>query len=324
MAARILITEPIIDTVIEDLKNDFEVDVGQRGQFNTAKALTDVIDSYHALLPMLSNPITAQVIEAGSKLKIIANHAVGYNNIALEAAENAGVHVANTPSVLTEACADFTIGLILAVGRKLKPAEDYLRQGKFDGWDPLGFLGTEMNGRTLGILGMGRIGSAVARRAKAFGLEIVYHNRNRLGEKDEQELNADYLPSLKELARQSDILSIHCPLNEQTHHAVNADLIGLMPEGAIIINTARGPIIDEKALADALHSGRLGGAGLDVFEEEPAVHPRLQDAPNCVLTPHIASATWETRRAIGQLAANAIRAVLQGEDPSSISNLLTA
>jgi glyoxylate reductase len=324
MTARILITEPIVDAVIENLEKDFEVDVGQRGQFNTEKALTEVIDAYDALLPMLSNPITAGVIKAGSKLKIIANHAVGYNNIDLEAAKNAGVHAANTPGVLTEACADFTMGLILSVARKLGPAEEYLREGKFDGWDPLGFLGTELKGRTLGIFGMGRIGRAVARRANAFGLEIAYHNRNRLSEEDEQELNIGYKSSLEALARQSDILSIHCPLTELTHHAVNANLISCMPEGAIIINTARGPIIDEGALADALQSGRLGGAGLDVFEEEPEVHPGLPDAPNCVLTPHMASATRETRRAIGLLAADAIRGILQGQDPSSISNLLTA
>lgn len=323
MSARILITEPIIDNVIEDLRADYTVDVGNRGQFSTAQDLIEVIDRYDALLPMLSNPVSAEVIEAGSRLKVIANHAVGYNNIDIEAAKKAGVHVANTPDVLTESCADFTMGLLLSVARNLGPAEDYLRQGKFNGWEPLGFLGQELNGRTLGIFGMGRIGTAVARRARAFGLTILYHNRHRVSGEVEKDLDATYVESLQALAKQSDILSLHCPLTDETRHAVDASLINLMPDHAILINTSRGPVVDEHALAEALHENKLGGAGLDVFEDEPAVHPRLLSAPNCMLTPHIASATHHTRTAIGRLAANAIRGILEGEDPAGIPNLLT-
>lgn len=323
MSARILITEPIIDKVIEDLRANYTVDVGKRGQFSTEQDLIEVIDRYDALLPMLSTPVSAGVIEAGSKLKIVANHAVGYNNIDLQAAQKAGVHVANTPGVLTESCADFTLGLILAVARKLGPAEDYLRQGKFNGWEPLGFLGQELNGRTLGIFGMGRIGTAVARRAGAFGLTIKYHNRHRVSKDTESELDATYVENLQELANQSDILSLHCPLTDETRHAIDASLINQMPDHALLINTSRGPVIDEHALANALHKNKLGGAGLDVFEDEPAVHPRLLSAPNCVLTPHIGSATHHTRTAIGKLAAKAIRGILEGQDPADIPNLLT-
>ncbi|MBN2732120.1 MAG: D-glycerate dehydrogenase [Balneolaceae bacterium] len=322
MSACILITEPIIQSVIDDLRTDYKVDVGKRGQFNTEQQLVDVIGDYDALLPMLSNPVTKNVIEAGEKLKIIANHAVGYNNIDLEAAQKAGVKVANTPDVLTESSADLAMGLLLSVARKIDSAQAYLRKGQFNGWEPLGFLGMELNRQTLGILGMGRIGTAVARRARAFGMNILYHNRSKVSAKIEQELNATYISPLKKLAQKSDILSLHCPLTDDTRHAIDATILKTLPDHAILINTSRGPVVDETALADALHNGVIGGAGLDVFEKEPDVHPRLLKAPNCVLTPHIASATTHTRKAIGELAANAIRGVLQGKPASEISNLL--
>lgn len=322
MSARILITEPIVQSVIDNLESDYNVDVGKRGQFNTEQQLVDVIGDYDALLPMLSNPVTKKVIEAGKNLKVIANHAVGYNNIDIEAAKQAGVKVANTPDVLTESSADLAMGLLLAVARKIDPAQDYLRSGRFNGWEPLGFLGMELNGRTLGIFGMGRIGTAVARRAHSFGMNILYHSRTKVSEKVEQKLKASYVASLAKLAEKSDFLSLHCPLTDETRHAIDAVILQTMPEHAILINTSRGPVVDEEALADALHNGVIGGAGLDVFEEEPEVHPRLLNAPNCVLTPHIASATHHTRKAIGKLAANAIRGVLENKPDSEISNLL--
>ncbi len=324
MSARILITEPIIDEVIENLRADYTVDVGHRGQFTTEQDLIDIIEPYDALLPMLSNPVTANVIAAGKNLKIIANHAVGCNNIDIEAARKAGVHVANTPGVLTESCADFTLGLILSLARKLRPAENYLRKGNFEGWEPLGFLGQELNGRTLGIFGMGRIGTAVARRAKAFGLKIQYHNRHRVDPTTEQELEAVYAESLKMLAKNADILSLHCPLTDGTHHAIDQAMLKAMPKHALLINTSRGPVVDEQALAEALHEQEIDGVALDVFEDEPNVHPHLLDAPNCILTPHIASATYQSRKDIGQLAADAIRGILEGDPPADIPNLLTA
>jgi glyoxylate reductase len=324
MAARILITEPIVNDVIEDLEAEFRVDVGERGQFNRAGQLVEVIGRYDALLSMLSNPVTEEVIKAGSNLKIVANYAVGYDNIDLKAAQRAGIYVSNTPDVLTEACADFTWALILAVARHIGPAEEYLRRGEYEGWEPLGFMGTELFGSTLGILGMGRIGKAVARRAKGFGMNIIYHNRTQADAETEQRLNATYVYTAAELAAQSDVLSILVPMTEETHHLADAEFISRMPDHALLINTGRGPVVDEKALADALHKKQLGGAGLDVFEEEPAVHPHLLDAPNCVITPHISSATLQTRRAIGRLAADAIKGILHGKQPSSISNLITS
>ncbi|MDZ7716035.1 MAG: D-glycerate dehydrogenase [Balneolaceae bacterium] len=322
MPLRILITEPIVRSVIEKLQKRYQVDVGNRGDFNTEEQLAEVIADYDALLPMLSNPITSKVIEAADKLKVIANHAVGYNNIDLEAAKSAGIKIANTPDVLTESSADFTIALLLNTARKICESQQYLRSGKFKGWEPLGFLGMELNGRNLGILGMGRIGTAVARRAKAFGLNILYHNRSRVKQDVEEELQAEYISSVNELAKRSDILSLNCPLTEETHHIIDSEILDLMPDHALLINTARGPVIDEEALAEALHTRKIAGAGLDVFENEPEVHPRLLSAPNCVITPHIASATTQTRKAIGMLAANAIIGVLEGKPDASIPNLI--
>lgn len=322
MSYRVLITEPIVESVIQRLEKHFRVDVGKRGDFNNEEQLVKAIPNYDALLPMLSNPVTARVIEAGSKLKIIANHAVGYNNIDLEAAKKNDVKVANTPDVLTQSSADLGMALLLAVARKIVEAQDYLKAGKFEGWEPLGFLGMELNGNTLGIVGMGRIGTALARRAKAFGMNICYHNRSRVEAGLEDELDATYMKSVRELAEKCDVLSLNCPLTDETHHLVNRDILAAMPDHAIIINTARGPVIDEEALAEALHSGIIGGAGLDVFENEPEVHPRILNAPNCVITPHIASATHQSRKSIGMLAADAIIGVLQGKPDSDIPNLI--
>lgn len=322
MDYRVLITEPIVDSVIQKLKDHYRVDIGKRGEFNKEEHLIETITDYDALLPMLSNPVTKNVIEAGKNLKIIANHAVGYNNIDLEAAKDNDVKVANTPDVLTQSSADLTIGLLLAVARKIFEAQKYLQEGKFEGWEPLGFLGMELNGNTMGIVGMGRIGTAVARRAKAFGMNIAYHNRSRVADELEKELDADYVENVKQLANRSDVLSLHCPLTDETHHLIDRDVLTELPSHAIVINTSRGPVIDEEALAEALHAGIIGGAGLDVFENEPEVHPQILSAPNCIITPHIASATHRSRKAIGMLAADAIIGVLEGKPDSEIPNLI--
>lgn len=324
MSKRILITEPIIPSVIERLKEDFIVDVGERGDYNTEKALIADIPDYDAILPMLSNPITENVIQAGDKLQIIANHAVGYNNIDVEAARSHDVYVANTPGVLTDSCAEFTLALMLAVGRRLCQAQEYLLAEKFDGWDPLGFLGMELQNSMLGIVGMGRIGQAVAKRAKALGMNISYHNRSQLPSDTENRLDAVYFPNLETLIDQADVITLHCPLTEETRHLINAGMLARMNDDTILINTSRGAVVDEEALAQALHNETIGGAGIDVFENEPKVHSKLKDAPNCLLTPHIASASYKTREDIGMLAAQAIIKILLGEPASKISNLIQA
>lgn len=322
MSERVLVTEPIIPEVIEKLENQYQVDVGKSGTYDNKQALINDIPAYDALLPMLSNPISEEVISAGTNLKVIANHAVGYNNINVKAAEKENIAVANTPGVLSDSCAEFTIGLMLAVSRRLFDAQDYLLDGKFESWEPLGFLGTELNENTLGIIGMGRIGTGVARRAKALGMNISYHNRNRVSPEIEEELNATYCTSVKELASQSKFISLHCPLTDETHHLIDQKILDTMDSSTILINTSRGPVVDEEALAHALHNKTIGGAGLDVFENEPKLHPKIKTAPNCVLTPHIASASYQTRKDIGMLAADAIIGVLEQKPLSEIPNLI--
>lgn len=320
---KILITEPIPTSVIEYLQDFGEVTVGSKGKYLQETALLDDIAEYDAVLCMLSNPITESVLARASSLKVVANFAVGYNNIDVAAAHKLGVKVANTPDVLTEACGDFAMALLMATTRRFYEAEHYLRAGNFHGWEPLGFLGMELRDKKLGIIGMGRIGQAFAHRAKAFGMSIFYSNRSRLSSDIEAELNATFVEDYRELAQQSDVLSLNCPLTPETRHLVDTELLASMPKRSILINISRGPVVDEAALAEALHNGTIAGAGLDVFENEPEVHPNLLTAPNCTMLPHIASATFETREAIGMLAAKAIVQVLSGAPDREISNLVS-
>ncbi|WP_421772887.1 2-hydroxyacid dehydrogenase [Gracilimonas sp.] len=320
---KILITEPIPDDVIDYLKNFASVTVGNKGTYQSEETLIRDIPEYDGLLCMLSTPVTEEVLSAGKNLKIVANFAVGYDNIDVEAAHNLGIKTANTPDVLTEACGDYAMGLLLALSRKFKDAEQYLRDGNFTGWEPLGFLGMELRDRTLGIIGMGRIGQAFAHRARAFGMKIIYNNRSRVDEQKEQELEAEFISDHKELAQRADVLSLNCPLTEETHHLVDKELLDLMPEHALLVNISRGAVIDEAALAQSLHQNQIAGAALDVFEEEPKVHPDLLSAPNTLLLPHIASATHRTRKDIGMLAAEAITSVLEGKPDNEIPNLIS-
>lgn len=322
-APHILVTEPIPEKNISFLKGFGKVTVADKGTYQSEDSLIQDIGDYDALLCMLSTPVTKKVLQAGKRLKIIANFAVGYDNIDVSAARELGIKVANTPDVLTEACGDYAMGLLLALSRKFKEAEQYLRAGKFKGWEPLGFLGMELRDRTLGIIGMGRIGQAFAHRARAFGMSVIYHNRSRVEAEIESDLNAQFIDNHHELAQQSDVLSLNCPLTHETRHLVDEKLLKLMPSHALLINISRGAVIDEAALAEALHNKTIAGAALDVFEEEPKVHPKLLTAPNTLLLPHIASATHRTREAIGMLAAKAIVNVLKGKPDSEIPNLIS-
>jgi glyoxylate reductase len=310
----VLITEPVFEEVLSLLQEHTHLTIGNRGDYNNAGKLREVIPKYDGLISMLSNPVNAAVLEKATKLKIVANYAVGYNNIDVAEASFRGIKVANTPDVLTETTAEGAFALLLAVARRLTEAEQSLRNGEFDGWNPNGFIGFDLAGKKLGIIGMGRIGLAFAKKAKCFGMKILYTNRNRLNPKIERDLGATFIANALELAKQSDIISIHCPLTSETHHLVNSDFLSLMKTGSIIINTARGAIIDEKALAESLHRRHLWGAGLDVFEHEPVIHPLLLTAPNTVLLPHVTSATHKTRLSMGMLAAGAILNELVGLD----------
>lgn len=322
MSYRILVTEPIVGEVIDYLRQHADVTVGARGVYNSEDALAADVGDYDAIVSMLSNPVTRRVLESGKKLKVVANYAVGYNNVDVAAAKELGIRVTNTPGALTEATADIAWALILATIRRIPESEQYLRAGRFDGWDPLGFLGYDLAGKTIGIIGLGRIGQAVARRALGFGMNVIYHNRKPVASSTEAELSAVYVEDYRELVRSCDVLSLNCPLTPENRHMINRELLEQMKRTSIVINTGRGPLIDEAALAEALQKGWIAGAGLDVFEEEPIVHPELLKAPNAVLIPHIGSATYETRIRMGMLAAEGLIHLLNGGDGSKLPNLL--
>ncbi len=271
------------------------------------------------VLCTLTENIDAEFMDAaGEGLKVVANMAVGYDNVDLEAAKERGVVVTNTPEVLNETTADTTFMLLLAAARRLGEGERLVRAGEWEAWGPKMLLGPDVWGKKLGIVGFGRIGQAVARRAKGFGMEILYTGRSRK-EEAEEELGARYL-ELDELLRESDFVSIHTPLTAETQHLIGASELEKMKPEAVLVNTSRGPLVDEAALADALESGRIFAAGLDVYEEEPEVHPKLLELENVVLAPHIGSASIETRDKMAALAAENLRAVLSGEEPPNPVN----
>jgi glyoxylate reductase len=267
-----------------------------------------------ALISFLYDQIDRRIIESAPRLRIIANAAAGFNNVDTAAAQEHGIWVTNTPGVLTEATADLTMGLLLCVSRHIVSADRFLREGRFHGWDFHLFWGSQLHGKTLGIIGMGRIGQAVAERAKGFGLKILYHNPLRLSSEQEKELSARHT-TLSKLLRQSDFVSLHVPLTSTTHHMIASPQFSIMKPTAVLINTARGPVVDEKDLVDALQSKRIAGAGLDVFEEEPTVEKGLKSLDNVVLLPHIGSATVEARMGIALTAVRNVVAVLQGKRP---------
>jgi glyoxylate reductase len=267
-----------------------------------------------AVMTLLTDRVDGAFLDAAPRLRIIANVAVGYNNVDVPSCRERGVIVTNTPGVLTDATADLAMGLILMVTRRLGEGERLIRSGTPWQWGMFMMLGTGLQGRRLGIIGMGGIGVALAERARAFGMTIGYHNRSAAAPGVADRLGAERL-DLDELLATSDIVSLNCPYSPATHHLIDAAALARMRSDAYLVNTARGPIVDEAALVDALRSGVIAGAALDVFEHEPAVHPGLLDLDNAVLVPHLGSATVETRTAMATLAARNVAAVLGGGAP---------
>jgi glyoxylate reductase len=305
------VTSPLPGRAEELLAERFAIRVHRGPTLDDERALGEFIGDAEGAVTLLANPVGARLLEACPRLRVVSNVAVGYDNIDLEGARRRGVWVTNTPDVLTEATADLAFALILAVTRRLVEADAYLRAGRFDGWSLDLLLGSGLQGRTLGIVGYGRIGRAVARRAIAFGLRVVFHDPRPDEDPDPP---AEALP-LDELVASCDILSLHCPLTAETQHLLDEPRLARMRRGSYVINTARGPLVDEAALCRALESGRLAGAGLDVFEEEPRVHPGLLPRSDVVLLPHVGSATRQTRAAMAELAARNAAAVLSGDEP---------
>jgi glyoxylate reductase len=281
--------------------------------------LLEAVSGASGVLSTATETMDGEVMDAaGKNLRIIANMAVGYDNIDVEAAGERGVVVTNTPGVLDETTADVAFMLLLAAARRLGEGERLLRAGKWEWWGPKQLMGRDVWGKRLGIIGFGRIGQALARRAKGFGMDILYHNRSRR-EEAEQELGARYL-ELDDLLKTADFISIHTPLTPETTHLIGAQELRKMKPQAVLVNTSRGPVVDEAALADALADRRIFAAGLDVYEEEPTVHPKLLELETVVLAPHIGSASVETRDKMAALAAENIVAVLSGEEPKTPVN----
>jgi len=315
--ARIYVTCRIFEDEIERLRSA-EHDVrmrGEEGPIARDELLRRVMD-VDALICLLSDVIDAQVMAAGHNLRIIANLGVGYDNIDVHAARERGIVVTNTPGALTETTADLTFALLLAAARRIVEADEYVRAGRFLGWELLQeHLGSDVFGKTLGIVGMGRIGTAVARRGHlGFGMNILYHNRHRSLDA-EQELNARSV-SFDELLTESDFICVHTPLTQETHHLFNRKAFRMMKDNAIIVNVARGPVVDEDALVWALETGEIAGAGIDVYENEPKVHPGLLKLKErVVLAPHLGSATGKTRRRMAKIAVDNVLSVLSGREP---------
>jgi lactate dehydrogenase-like 2-hydroxyacid dehydrogenase len=315
VTSTIAVTRWIPDEALKVLADLGEVKLSRAERPLTPDELREFVQGVSAIVGMLHDRIDGAVADAaGPALKVVANVAVGYDNIDVPALAERGITVTNTPGVLTDATADLAFGLILAVTRRLGEGERLLRSRT--PWSfHLGFLlGSGLQDKTLGVVGLGQIGQAVARRALGFGMRIVYSGRSRVAEEVERTLGAEYV-SFDELLKSSDVVSLHCPLTPQTRHLIDADALKTMKPGAYLINTTRGPVVHEAALADALEAGKIAGAGLDVFEAEPEVEPRLLDRENVVLTPHLGSATVETRTAMAVLAAENVASVLTGGNP---------
>jgi len=274
-----------------------------------------ILTEADAAITLLSDPLTRRVLSSNPNLRMIANCAVGYNNVDIDAARELGITVTNTPGVLTEDTADMSMALVLATARRMGEGERIVRAGKWTGWSPTAMLGARLLGKRMGIVGMGRIGQALARRARGFGLAIHYHNRKRLHGDIERELEATYWESLDQMLARMDIVSVNCPHTPATFHLLSARRLKLMKPTAIIVNTARGEVIDENAMVRMLKAGELAGVGLDVYEHEPQVNPKLLELDNVVLLPHMGSATLEGRIEMGEKVLINIKTFADGHKP---------
>lgn len=314
MKPRVLVTRHVYPAAISILQEHCVVDYKDTYEVMDAALLQKRLQLADGVVCQLTDPLTAEVIQNAPKLKVISQIAVGHDNIDVAAAHARDIVVTNTPGVLTEATADLTFALLLAAARRLPAAERFLRQGEWKRWDVDLLCGADVHGRTLGLVGFGRIGQAVARRALGFGMRVLYAARNDAPPELAAELRATRLP-LDALLRESDFVSLHVPLRPETRHLIGVEQLCQMKRSAFLINTARGPVVDEAALVAALEEGLIAGAGLDVFEQEPQLHPGLLALPNVVLLPHVGSAVTSVRSLMCALAASDCAAVLTGEAP---------
>jgi glyoxylate reductase len=316
---KIYVTREIPEIGIKKL-NDFcdNLQVNRKNRNLEYKELNERAADADAILTMLADKVDAEFLNSCEKLKVVANYAVGYNNIDIATATKNNIVVTNTPDVLTDTTADLAWALIMTITRRIVESDSFTRQGRFKGWAPELLFGSDVYGKTLGIVGAGRIGQATAKRAAGFDMNILYYNRS--GKKEFESKTGAERVDLKELLKKADIISLHVPLTDDTRYLIDEPELKMMKKNSYLINTARGPVVNETALSKALKNGQIAGAALDVFENEPEVHPELIDLKNVVLTPHIGSATQKTRNTMAEMAAESIITVLSGEKPENIVN----
>jgi glyoxylate reductase len=317
---KVLVTRPIKEEPTRRLRERCDVTIDENDFGIPRDDLLKMVSGYDALITMLTEKVDAELLAAaGPQLKIVANHAVGFDNVSLPDCTAAGVMATNTPDVLTETTADTAFALLMTAARRVGEGERFLRAGTPWIWGPLMMLGQDVHHKTIGIVGFGRIGQAVARRAKGFGMDVIYADAFQLPADVEAETGAQRV-ELDELLERADFVSIHTNLTPETRHLFGAEQFERMKETAVLVNTSRGPVVDEAALADALEAGEIFAAGLDVFEHEPDVHPKLLGLENAVVIPHLGSATVDTRDAMGHLAVDNVFAALDGERPPTLLN----
>ncbi len=312
----VVVTRRLPEAVENRLTELFDTQLNKTDTPFTDTQLVDALQTAEVIVPTLSDNLDARTLaKAGSQLKLISNYGSGYDHIDIEAAKTHGILVTNTPGLLSEDSADMTLALILTVMRRFKEGSAALQSGNWKGWAPSAFLGTSVGGKTLAIIGMGRVGMAVARRANAFGMKVIYHNRKPVHPEIERNLNATYFEKLDDMLPLADVLSLHCPKTPETDHLMNASRFALMKPTAFVINTSRSKVIDEVALISALEEGKLAGAGLDVFEKGDELDPRLCERDNVMLLPHMASATNEARIDMGERVILNIKTFELGHRP---------
>ncbi len=315
MKQKVILTKKFGSNEIEILKNKYDLIIVEEEKNNLTEIVKEHSDSV-ALIPFLSDSVNREIIDSLKDLKIIANYAVGYNNIDFAHAGKSGIFVTNTPDILTNATADLTMALILGVSRRIVESDKYMRGGRFKGWGANLLLGKELNGLTMGIIGLGKIGFATAIRAKAFGINVIYSSRTRKREV-EKEYGFEYR-EIDDLIKTSDIISPHIPYSRSVHHMFNDDIFRKMRRDTIFINVSRGGLMDENALADVLEEKHLFGAGLDVFENEPLVNERLTKLENVLMTPHTGSATFKARAGMGEMVIHNVDQALSGQTPDNL------
>ncbi|MFI5338899.1 MAG: 2-hydroxyacid dehydrogenase [Candidatus Methylomirabilales bacterium] len=319
MRPKVLVTRKVFDETLILLSKHFDIESNQRDVPFTPAQLVKRLQGKAGGITLLTDIIDERVLAQSPDLKIVCNLAVGFNNIDLKACTRRGVMVTNTPGVLDDTTADFTWCLLLAAARRIVDGDNFLRAGKWKGWVFTYFMGHDVHRKTLGVLGLGRIGKGVARRAKGFDMRVIYHDPTRVDEATERELGVMYVDK-RTLLRESDFVSLHVPLNPETTHYISHGEFALMKKTAILINASRGPVVDEKALVKALKEGKIAGAGLDVYEKEPKVERGLIGLKNVVLAPHIASSSYETRMKMATMAVQNCIAGLTGQRPPNLLN----